>query len=94
MSEKHVIDVRQGLLQLEQQECNHNFDELNTENKVKVLQYALSESVSAYWPNLALNWIEKNPKGFTVVLKNILIKSMDKHWADQHYKIRVKRILK
>ncbi|MDR7016948.1 hypothetical protein [Acinetobacter sp. 3657] len=75
MSEQHVIDVRQELLLLGQQECNHNFDELNTENKVKVLQYALSESISAYWPNLALNWIEKNPESLTTILKGILIES-------------------
>ncbi|WP_436861228.1 hypothetical protein [Acinetobacter haemolyticus] len=88
------MDVRRGLLLLEQQECNQSFNELNAENKAKVLQYALGESVSVYWPNLALNWIEKNPESLTTILKGILIESMDKNWANQNYKHRVKRILK
>lgn len=37
------MDVRHGLLLLEQQECNQSFNELNAENKAKVLQYALGE---------------------------------------------------
>lgn len=90
----HLMDVRHGLLLLEQQECNQSFNELNAENKVKVLQYALGETVSVYWPNLALNWIENNPESLTTILKGILIESMGKHWANQHYKHRVKRILK
>lgn len=28
----------------------------------KVLLFALSESVSNYWPELALNWLQKRPE--------------------------------
>lgn len=58
--ENSLIDVRKGLLMLEQQGQNEDFDLLNLENKIEVLNYALIESISIYWPNLALNWVEKN----------------------------------
>ncbi|MNE29642.1 hypothetical protein D3C80_1231320 [compost metagenome] len=92
--ENSLIDVRKGLLMLEQQGQNEDFDLLNLENKIEVLNYALIESVSIYWPNLALNWIEKKPIIISDFLRDALLKSIDKPWAKQEFKQKIKRILK
>ncbi|WP_336042261.1 hypothetical protein [Acinetobacter dispersus] len=88
------IDVRKGLLLLEQQDQNENFDILDIENKLNILNYALSESVSIYWPNLALNWIERNPNILNDYLRESLLVSIDKPWAKQHFKNKIRRVLR
>ncbi|MCH7387092.1 hypothetical protein MMO39_07240 [Acinetobacter modestus] len=89
-----LIDVRKGLLLLEQQDQNESFDKLDIENKVNILNYALGESVSIYWPNLALNWIEKNPNILNDYLRDSLLVSIDKPWAKQDFKNKIRRVLR
>lgn len=55
-------DLRGGLLLLEMDE-NRLKEYTYTLNDMKnVLLFALSESVSNYWPELALNWLQKRPE--------------------------------
>lgn len=55
-------DLRSGLLLLEMDE-NRLKEYTYTLNDMKnVLLFALSESVSNYWPELALNWLQKRPE--------------------------------
>lgn len=55
-------DLRDGLLLLEMDE-NRLKEYTYTLNDMKnVLLFALSESVSNYWPELALNWLQKRPE--------------------------------
>lgn len=55
-------DLRDGLLLLELDE-NRLKEYTYTLNDMKnVLLFALSESVSNYWPELALNWLQKRPE--------------------------------
>ncbi|ENW03209.1 hypothetical protein [Acinetobacter beijerinckii] len=92
--ENNLIDVRKGLLLLEQHDKNADFDILDVENKVNILNYALSESVSIYWPNLALNWIEKNPYIISNSLENVLLELANKSWVKQAMKQKIRRLLK
>lgn len=86
------LDVRKGLLMLEEQ--NQNFDSLDMEKKLEIINFALTESVSVYWPNLALSWIEKNPNIISAPLQAKLLESMNKPWAKHEFKQKIKRILK
>jgi len=86
------LDVRKGLLMLEEQ--NQNFDSLDMEKKLEIINFALTESVSVYWPNLALSWIEKNPNIISAPLRAKLLESMNKPWAKHEFKQKIKRILK
>lgn len=89
-----LFDVRNGLLMLEQYGDNQDFELLTSENKIEVLSYALTESVSIYWPNLALEWIEINSYIINDSLRDILLKSTHKPWAQQVFKQKIRKILK
>ena len=88
----NFLDVRKGLLMLEDQK--QNFDSLDMEKKLEIINFALTESVSVYWPNLALSWIEKNPNIISAPLRAKLLESMNKPWAKHEFKQKIKRILK
>ncbi|AUX86923.1 hypothetical protein C3F34_13360 [Acinetobacter sp. ACNIH2] len=55
-------DVRDGLLLLEMDENSLEKYTYSLKDMRKVIIYALSESVSNYWPELALNWLQKKPE--------------------------------
>ncbi|WP_440599823.1 hypothetical protein ACSF3O_15780 (plasmid) [Acinetobacter soli] len=55
-------DVRDGLLLLELDENSLEKYTYSLEDIRNVVIYALSESVSNYWPELALNWLQKRPE--------------------------------
>lgn len=55
-------DVRDGLLLLELDENSLEKYINSLEDIRNVIIYALSESVSNYWPELALNWLQKRPE--------------------------------
>lgn len=55
-------DVRDGLLLLEMDENSLEKYTYSLKDMRKVVIYALSESVSNYWPELVLNWLQKNPE--------------------------------
>ncbi len=55
-------DVRDGLLLLELDENSIEKYTYSLEDIRNVVIYALSESVSNYWPELALNWLQKRPE--------------------------------
>ena len=55
-------DVRDGLLLLEMDENRLKEYTYTLNDMKKVLLFALSESVSNYWPELALNWLQKRPE--------------------------------
>ena len=55
-------DVRDGLLLLEMDENSLEKYTYSLEDIRNVVIYALSESVSNYWPDLALNWLQKRPE--------------------------------
>lgn len=55
-------DVRDGLLLLEMDENSLEKYTYSLKDMRKVVIYALSESVSNYWPELALNWLQKKPE--------------------------------
>ena len=55
-------DVRDGLLLLEMDENSLENHTYSLEDVRNVVIYALSESVSNYWPELALNWLQKRPE--------------------------------
>jgi len=88
----NFLDVRKGLLMLEDQK--QNFDSLDMEKKLEIINFALTESVSVYWPDLALKWIEKNPNIISAPLCAKLLESMSKPWAKHEFKQRIKKILK
>lgn len=92
--ENNLTDARNGLLMLEKQDQNDDFDLLNNDNKLEILNFALTRSVSIYWPNLALNWIEKNPNIINDALKGTLLMSINEPWAKQDFKQKVKRVLR
>lgn len=92
--ENNLIDPRKGLLMLEKQDQNVAFDLLNIDNKLEILNFALTASVSIYWPNLALSWIEKNPNIINDALKHTLLLSINKPWAKQDFKQKIRRVLK
>ena len=92
--ESNLTDARNGLLMLEKQDQNNDFDLLNIDNKLEILNFALTESVSIYWPNLALSWIEKNPNIINDALKHALLSSINKPWAKQDFKQKIRRVLK
>jgi len=55
-------DLRDGLLLLEMDENRLKEYTYTLNYMKKVLLFALSESVSNYWPELALNWLQKRPE--------------------------------
>jgi len=55
-------DLRDGLLLLEMDENRLKEYTYSLNDMKKVLLFALSESVSNYWPELALNWLQKRPE--------------------------------
>ncbi|USE84310.1 hypothetical protein [Acinetobacter tibetensis] len=55
-------DVRDGLLLLEMDENSLEKYTYSLKDMKKVVIHALSESVSNYWPELALNWLQKKPE--------------------------------
>lgn len=55
-------DLRGGLLLLEMDENRLKEYTYTLNDMKKVLLFALSESVSNYWPELALNWLQKRPE--------------------------------
>ena len=55
-------DLRGGLLLLEMDENRLKEYTYTLNDMKKVLLFALSESVSNYWPDLALNWLQKRPE--------------------------------
>lgn len=55
-------DVRGGLLLLELDENTLEKYTYSLEDMRNVVIHALSESVSNYWPELALNWLQKRPE--------------------------------
>ena len=92
-------DIRKGLLILE-----IGYDKLcqaDVSAKIlvsfpedEVLLFALNDSISSYWPQLALNWIESKNKEITPDLKEALDNVLLAKWAKQDFKHRVKRYLK
>jgi hypothetical protein len=55
-------DVRDGLLLLEMDENSLENYTYSLKDMRKVIIHALSESASNYWPELALNWLQKRPE--------------------------------
>lgn len=55
-------DLRDGLLLLEMDENSLQKCTYSLKDMKKVIVFALSESVSNYWPELALNWLQKKPE--------------------------------
>jgi hypothetical protein len=55
-------DLREGLLLLEMDENRLKEYTYTLNDMKKVLLFTLSESVSNYWPELALNWLQKRPE--------------------------------
>ncbi|MGQ9372741.1 hypothetical protein ACUM6W_02655 [Acinetobacter tandoii] len=55
-------DVRDGLQLLEMDENSLEKYTYSLKDMKKVVIHALSESVSNYWPELALNWLQKKPE--------------------------------
>ncbi|EOR03343.1 MULTISPECIES: hypothetical protein [Acinetobacter] len=55
-------DLRDGLLLLEMDENSPQKYTYSLKDMKKVIVFALSESVSNYWPELALNWLQKKPE--------------------------------
>lgn len=75
-------DLRDGLLLLEMDENSLKKYTYSLKDMKKVLIFALSESVSNYWPELALNWIQKKPEyldGDILYLIENLIKNKSKY---------------
>lgn len=55
-------DLRDGLLLLEMDENSLEKYTYSLKDMREVVIFALSESVSNYWPELALNWLQKKPE--------------------------------
>ena len=55
-------DLRDRLLLLEMDENRLKEYTYTLNDMKKVILFALSESVSNYWPELALNWLQKRPE--------------------------------
>ena len=55
-------DVRSGLLLLEMDENSLEKYTYSLEDIRNIVIFALSESASNYWPELALNWLQKRPE--------------------------------
>ena len=55
-------DVRSGLLLLEMDENSLEKYTYSLEDIRNIVIFSLSESASNYWPELALNWLQKKPE--------------------------------
>ena len=55
-------DVRSGLLPLEMAQNSLEKYTYSLEDIRNIVIFALSESASNYWPELALNWLQKKPE--------------------------------
>ena len=55
-------DVRSGLLLLEMDENSLEKYTYSLEDIRNIVIFALSESASNYWPELALNWLQAIPE--------------------------------
>ncbi|WP_143135913.1 hypothetical protein [Burkholderia ubonensis] len=57
-----------------------------------LIEFALDSSISEYWPSKALSWIEGAPalvSTFSSLMKGVI----DKKWATQSVKHRIKRMI-
>ena len=88
-------DSRNGLLILEKLDKNEvDAQDLNNEDMCQILMFAFSESVSEYWPNLALKVLERNKNYMTDEVKVTLDEASKAKWSTQNFSYREQRILK
>lgn len=88
-------DIRNGLLILEKLDKNEmDAQDLNNEDMCQILMFAFSESVSEYWPNLALKVLERNKNYMTDEVKVTLDEASKAKWSTQNFSHREQRILK
>ena len=88
-------DIRNWLLILEKLDKNEvDAQDLNNEDMCQILMFAFSESVSEYWPNLALKVLERNKNYMTDEVKVTLDEASKAKWSTQNFSYREQRILK
>ena len=58
-----------------------------------LIRYALTSSVSEYWPNKALAWVRSQPE-MVDDLRQDLEAAIKKPWASQSFKHQVRKVLK
>lgn len=88
-------DVRTGLLFLEKidkyEACVTDFTD---EDIKQILIFAFQESVSEYWPNLALKVLENHKNYMNEQVITALEDASRSKWASQNFRHRVKKLLK
>lgn len=92
------LDIRKLLLILETdvsllKSTSEGFQLLKKLPLESIYSFAITESVSVYWPLLALDWIEQVHLQLSSNLLEVLNVSVKAKWATQVYKQRVKKIL-
>ena len=87
--------LRGGLLLLEMDENSLEKYTYSFKDMREVVIYALSESVSSYWPELALNWLQKKPEYLdsdVLYLIENLIKDKNKYSQKvRHLAIKIRK---
>ncbi len=94
-----TIDLREALLFLEV-----GFIKLNNSTQGRhllvdlpereMINFAIQDSISSYWPNLALQWLEEKNDALTIDMIEILNLSRQHKWATQEYKHRLYKLIK
>ncbi len=67
---------------------------LSTFPEEDALIFALNESISTYWPQLALDWIDSRQMEISASIREALAFSYTQKWAIQSFKHRIKKLLK
>lgn len=88
-------DIRNGLLVLEKLDKNEvGTKALSNEDMYQILIFAFSESVSEYWPNLALKVLESNNNYLIDNVRIALEDAINSKWSTQNFRHRAKRLLR
>lgn len=84
--------VHEKILQI--QSTNHRIPHIDTSfPELDILKAAIISSVSEYWPEKALNWIESDPNLASALRESVELLAQ-KEWAPQKLKHRCKKILR
>jgi|GEM_PF-2982528 len=67
---------------------------LNIFPENEALIFALKESASSYWPQLALDWIDSSKMRISANLREALELAYSRAGATQSFKHRIKKLLK
>lgn len=90
-----IEDLRHGLLFLEKLDRNEiSHSDLMKEDIEQILIFTFSESVSEYWPNLALNLLDKHSFYMTDKVGEAMRKLLDAKWVGQKMQHKMQKMIR